>query len=62
MAIIFRYEGKTMDLWITERYHRGWKKYYFDWPRADIYEVLIAAAINTGRRLGISRSLDYIGR
>ena len=62
MAMIFRFEGKSMNLWITERYHGVWKKYYVDCPKLGIYEVLIAAACNTGRRLGINRALDYIGR
>jgi hypothetical protein len=57
---IYRYEGAFLTIWITERTHEGWVKYFMSCPPIDVFEHLIGVQRNMGRRLAINRALNLV--
>ena len=60
MIYTFRYEGDHLKIWVSERHHEGWVKFFMSCPQIGVFEDLLGVSVNLGRRSAISRALNIV--
>lgn len=56
----FRYEGPHLTIWVSERDHDGWVKFFMSCPKVGLFDDLIGVKRNLGRRLALERALNIV--